>query len=109
MKILHILDHYKPHFSGYVFRTSYILKYQKELGLDPVVVTSPKQGDAITEMQEIDNMRVYHTRSNNFGVLPFIKELKLMKALQSRIEEIIEKEKPHIMLPWITVRSPRVP
>ncbi len=97
MKILHILDHYKPHFSGYVFRTSYILKYQRELGLDPVVVTSPKQGDVKTDMQEMDNVRIYHTRQNNFGVLPFIKEAKLMKALQKRIEEVIEKEKPHIV------------
>jgi len=97
MKILHILDHYKPHFSGYVFRTSYILQYQRKLGLDPVVLTSPKQGDAKTDMQEMDNVRIYHTRQNNFGIVPFIKEVKLMKALQRRIEEVIHKEKPDII------------
>ena len=97
MKILHILDHYKPHFSGYVFRTSYILQYQRKLGLDPVVLTSPKHGDAKTDMQEMDNVRIYHTRQNNFGIVPFIKEVKLMKALQKRIEEVIHKEKPDII------------
>jgi len=97
MKILHIIDHYKPHFSGYVFRTSYILKYQKEFGLEPVIITSPKQGDVKSELEEIDNIKVYRTSQNNFGDVPFVKELGLMKALQSRIEEIVSIEKPDVI------------
>lgn len=97
MKILHILDHYKPHFSGYVFRTSYILKNQKELGLEPVLVTSPKQGETKADIEEIDNMRVYRTSKNNFGGTPFIREVKLMNALQERIEYSIKAEKPDII------------
>lgn len=97
MKILHILDHYKPHFSGYVFRTSYILKFQKEFGLDPVIVTSPKQGDVKTALEEIDDMRIYRTPQNNFGDTPFIREARLMKALQGRIEDTIKAERPDII------------
>ncbi len=97
MKILHILDHYKPHFSGYVFRTSYILKYQKELGLEPVVVTSPKHGITKETVEDIDNITVYRTVQNGFGNIPFVKESRLMKALQKRIEEVIREQKPDII------------
>ena len=97
MKILHILDHYKPHFSGYVFRTSYILKYQKEFDLEPVCITSPKQGIDNTDLEEIDNVRIYRTPQTGFGNMPFIKEARLMNALQKRIEEVISKENPDII------------
>jgi PEP-CTERM/exosortase A-associated glycosyltransferase len=97
VKILHILDHYKPHFSGYVFRTSYILKYQQEIGLEPVCVTSPKQGIDYTDLQEIDDVRIYRTPQAGFGDMPFIKEVRSMKALQKRIEKVISVENPDII------------
>ncbi len=97
MKILHILDHYKPHFSGYVFRTSYILRYQKELGLEPIVVTSPKHGNAEKSLEEIDNIKIYRAPANNFGGIPFLKEARLMKVLRDRIVEAVRREKPDII------------
>jgi glycogen(starch) synthase len=97
MKILHVLDHYKPHFSGYVFRTSYILKHQRELGLTPVLLTSPKHGKADHPVGDIDGMRVYGTVETEFGAAPFIREQRLMKALGRRIEEVVEIEKPAII------------
>ncbi len=97
MKVLHILDHYKPHFSGYVFRTSYILKYQKESGLEPVVVTSPKHGNVKESIEEIDSITVYRTAQNGFGDIPFIREIRLMNTLQKKIEEVIKLEKPDII------------
>ena len=97
MKVLHILDHYKPHFSGYVFRTSYILKYQKESGLEPIVVTSPKHGNVKESIEEIDSIIVYRTAQNGFGDIPFIREIRLMNTLQKKIEEVIKLEKPDII------------
>jgi len=97
MKILHILDHYKPHLSGYVFRTSYILKYQREFGLQLIAITSPKHGISKRPIEEIDNIRFYRTLSNNFGRIPFINEVLLMKALRRRIKEIIKEEQPDII------------
>ncbi|KAF0221828.1 MAG: glycosyl transferase group [Geobacteraceae bacterium] len=97
MKILHILDHYKPHFSGYVFRTASILRNQQALGLEPVIVTSPKHGPVKNPLDEIDGMRVYRTGETEFGSLPFVKEKRLMRALQERIEAVAEIEKPDII------------
>jgi len=97
MKILHILDHYKPHFSGYVFRTASILKNQRELGLEPVLVTSPKHGTVDHPLDEIDGMRVYRTIATDFGRFPFIREQRLMAALGKRIGEAIEAERPDVI------------
>lgn len=97
MKILHILDHYKPHFSGYVFRTSYILKHQRANGLNPVCITSPKQGGTGHEMREIDGIKIYPTQKCNFGNIPFLRENRLMNCLRKKIEEIINIEKPDII------------
>lgn len=97
MKILHVLDHYKPHFSGYVFRTSYILRYQRKLGLEPVVITSPKHGIASEPIEKIDNTLVYRTLQNGFGNIPFIRETRLMNSLQKRIEEVIREQRPDII------------
>lgn len=97
MKILHVLDHYKPHFSGYVFRTNYILKYQKQYGIDPFVLTSPKQGAVETDCELLDAVRVYRTRRTEFGNIPFLRELRLIYALKARMDEIVREEKPDII------------
>lgn len=97
MKVLHILDHYKPHFSGYVFRTGYILKYQKECGIEPVLITSPKHGPVRATLEEVDGMKIYRTSQNNFGNTPFIREKRLINVLEARIEEAIKAEKPDII------------
>src|SRR3989304_8139726 len=97
MKILHVLDHYKPHFSGYVFRTSYILKYQRELGIEPVLVTSPKHGAAGAAIEEIDGMRVYRTLETGFGATPFVREKRVMAALERRQGGAIEAERPDVV------------
>jgi hypothetical protein len=113
VKILHILDHYKPHFSGYVFRTNYILNYQKKLGIDPVVVTSPKHGhikapveEFVTSpkhghikapVEELDGITVYRTVPHQFGNIPFLREWKLIRALEGRISEAVRIEKPDII------------
>ena len=39
VKVLHVLDHYLPHHSGYTFRSSNLLEQQRNLGLSPVVPT----------------------------------------------------------------------
>ena len=43
-RALHVLDHSLPIGSGYSYRSRSIVTFQKRLGLDPVVLTSPKQG-----------------------------------------------------------------
>jgi PEP-CTERM/exosortase A-associated glycosyltransferase len=95
MRVLHILDHYLPLFSGYTFRSSYILKNQREvLGIDPVVLTSPKQGDSASAMDEFEGLRVYRTPAYRAPRLPVVREFKQMRQVEARILEVAAREKP---------------
>jgi glycogen synthase len=99
MKVLHILDHYLPLFSGYTFRSSYVLKNQKNvLGLEPVVVTSMKQGATAIPMEEFDGLRVYRTPvDGKEGKLPVLREYRQMQALKKSILAVAAIEKPQVL------------
>jgi PEP-CTERM/exosortase A-associated glycosyltransferase len=101
MKILHILDHSLPLQSGYSFRSQYILQAQRKRGWQPVALTSPKHEESwklpCDRMEEFNGVLYYRTGGISNSGLPFNKEIRLMKALSRRIEEIIEIEKPDIL------------
>ena len=96
MKVLHVLDHSLPIFSGYSFRSQSILRGQRVLGITPVVLTSPKHGSERDEIEEIEGIRYYRTKvlKDRFvSGLPFVKEARLMSRLAGRIREIVDTEK----------------
>jgi PEP-CTERM/exosortase A-associated glycosyltransferase len=100
MKVLHVLDHSVPLFSGYSFRSQSILRGQGLHGLTPVVLTSPKHGSARDEVEEIEGIRYYRTKvlKDWFGGgLPFVKEARLMSRLAGRIREVVDAEKVHLI------------
>ena len=97
MKILHVLDHYKPSFSGYVFRSNYILKNQQKIGIKPVVLTSPKQVDTTESVEEINGLRVYRTSNAHILKQPFLGEMHSMRRLEKKLLEVIKQEKPDII------------
>lgn len=96
MRILHILDHSVPLFSGYSFRSRSIIHAQRELGLNPIVLTSPKHGSADDSVEEIEGIRYYRTAALDAGAfskVPFAREIKLMARLAQRIETVARSEK----------------
>jgi PEP-CTERM/exosortase A-associated glycosyltransferase len=90
-KILHVLDHSLPIGSGYSYRTRSIVTFQKRLGLEPVVLTSPKQGTASDGLERVDGIAHYRTGQTG-GRLPFARELLLMVRLASRIIRVARAE-----------------
>ena len=58
MGILHVLDHSLPVGSGYSYRSRSIVTFQKRLGLEPVVLTSPKQGSESDGEELVDRRLV---------------------------------------------------
>jgi len=67
----------------------------RALGLDPVVVTSPKQPSERDGMDDLEGIRYYRTRSqqlNPVGRLPFAREIQLMVRLARRIECVARQE-----------------
>ena len=97
MKILHVLDHSLPVFSGYVFRTNYILKEQNKLGWQTAHVTSPKHPNPVATEEVHDDKTFYRTFSNFLIKLPAIGEWFLMRKLYHRLCEVIEKEQPNVL------------
>ena len=96
MRILHVLDHSVPVFSGYSFRSRSIIHAQRALGLSPVVLTSPKHGSTQDSIEEIEGIRYYRTAtlSGAFAFnIPFAREIRLMARLGRRIAAVAKAEK----------------
>jgi glycogen synthase len=102
MKVLHVLDHSLPYFSGYSFRSDYIIRAQKRLGINPVVVTSPKHEDFTSEREEIDDIEFYRVRwpsisSSRLQAVPMVKQMACVAVLSKEIMRIAEKLKIEII------------
>jgi PEP-CTERM/exosortase A-associated glycosyltransferase len=89
--VLHVLDHSLPIGSGYSYRSRSIVTAQKRLGLEPVVLTSPKQGTERDGRELVDGIPHYRTGRTG-GRLPFARELLLMLRLASRIIRVARAE-----------------
>jgi PEP-CTERM/exosortase A-associated glycosyltransferase len=99
MKILHILDHSLPAMSGYATRSRSILTAQRALGLDPVVLTSPKHPAAGPSPEVIDGIRHYRTASRvgRTTRLPYAHEFRLMVDLMRRVVALARVERPAVL------------
>lgn len=101
MKILHILDHSVPLHSGYTFRSQNIFTAQKNMGFEPVVLTSPKHEESLKKVcplkQSINGITYYRTGQVNTVPVPMISELFLMHKLYKRILQVASMEKPDII------------
>ncbi len=96
MKILHVLDHSKPYYSGYAFRSDYILRNQIKHGLDVLVVTSPKHKKSSVSCEEIKRVKYYRTfpsRFNSIFSIPFLRELIQISKMIKKIRKICKMEK----------------
>ncbi len=96
MRILHILDHSIPLHSGYTFRTAAILREQRVLGWETFHLTSPKQGATAAMVEEVDGLSFHRT------LLPppapsGVAELKQIRAVQARIEELARELRPDVL------------
>jgi PEP-CTERM/exosortase A-associated glycosyltransferase len=69
---------------------------QKRLGLEPIVLTSPKQGTDRDGCDLVDGVRHYRTGRTS-GRLPFARELLLMRRLASRIIQVARTEKIEVI------------
>ncbi len=99
MRILHILDHSIPLHSGYTFRTAALLRGQRALGWETFHLTSPKQGESAAAEETIDGLNFFRTPLVTGGgaQFPVLGELALMRALEQRLEEVVDRVHPDII------------
>jgi PEP-CTERM/exosortase A-associated glycosyltransferase len=102
-RVLHVLDHSQPHRSGYAMRSSSILQFQRQLGLEPVVLTSPKHGPAAAVREEIGGIAHHRTDPSvaglggRWGDIPFFRELRQIRTMRRRIEEVARVERAELI------------
>lgn len=99
MRILHLLDHSIPLQSGYTFRTLSILEQQRARGWETFHLTSPKHTAPYVAEEEIEGWRFFRTPPGS-GIatcLPVLREIALMKAVETRLYEIVEQVQPDII------------
>jgi PEP-CTERM/exosortase A-associated glycosyltransferase len=94
MRILHILDHSLPYFSGYSFRSDSILRAQRRLGLHPVALTSPKHENFSSERETINGIDYHRTHWPLAAArLPLIKQAVCVAALTKKIINLAGQQK----------------
>lgn len=97
MRVLHVLHRSMPALSGYSIRTSYIMRFQREQGIEPFGVTSA-QHPFDGEMEEvIHHIEFLRTRPLEGRLYPGLRELRLMRALQRRVREAIQRWQPELI------------
>ena len=99
MKVLHVLDHSLPVLSGYSTRSFSIVSFQRALGLDPVVLTTPKHPRPGSEREEIGGI-VHHRTPASIGRaarVPYVGELAQMARMAGRIAAVAREEKAAVI------------
>ena len=99
MRILHVLDHSLPLQSGYVYRTLGIVERQRELGWDPILLTSGKHYAPGPPREWAGEWEVLRTRrpTGLLAKFPVFNELKIIGDLSRRLDEILPEVKPDIL------------
>lgn len=99
LRILHVLDHSIPLYSGYTFRTLAILREQRKLGWQTFHLTSPKQIDCAVEEEDVDGWHFYRTPAllATGGKLPGMGEFALMRQLERRLLDVASRVRPQIL------------
>jgi len=84
MAILHLVQYSLPEIaSGYTLRTQAIVREQRALGLDPIVVTSPRHPEG--DETEIDGVRHYRCRPEARRGFALLRDARRVHHLADRV------------------------
>jgi PEP-CTERM/exosortase A-associated glycosyltransferase len=103
MRVLHVLHTSVPDTSGYSIRSSYVLRYQQCLGIEPMAVTSarhPNGGETSECIEGVRYWRTYPARGLLFrsvGRAPFAREACLMAWLRRRVADATRAHAPELI------------
>ncbi len=100
--VLHVLDRSLPNLSGYSIRSRYIVEFQSQMGLKPVVMTTPKyeREKPFEQINGIEYHRSYAKPESLQKILyriPFLREQAMMRRAQNMIEELVRANKVDII------------
>jgi len=100
--VLHVLDRSLPNLSGYSIRSKYIVEFQSQMGLKPVVVTTPKY-DRESPFEHINGIEYHRSYAKPESLekvlyrIPFLREQAMMRRAQNKIEDLVRANKVDII------------
>ena len=97
MRVLHVLHTSLPYIAGYTIRSDYILRYQREHGMNPAVVSSAQQIGQDAPLEEISGIPHFRTPLLEGKLPPLVREFRLMQSLEQRVATAIREWKPDVV------------
>jgi PEP-CTERM/exosortase A-associated glycosyltransferase len=96
VRVLHVLHTSLPFLCGYTVRSDRILRIEQEQGMDPAAVTSAQHPGGGPPLDEVGGLP--HWRTPPLGEHPpFVREWRLMRALERRIDAAIGVFRPALL------------
>jgi glycogen synthase len=101
LRILHVLDHSWPVLDGYAQRSRSIVAAQRQIGMQPAVLTSSlhELDDPSSSDTALDGIQYWRTKSGNgfsgraiLGRWPILREMVIVRLLRKRIERLLRDE-----------------
>ena len=97
MRILHVLDHSIPIYSGYSFRTLSILRQQRALGWETAHLTGPKHPGSPPPVDRVGDLEFYRTTGDSGRRVPVLGEVEVVRRLRRRLREVIGEVVPDVV------------
>jgi PEP-CTERM/exosortase A-associated glycosyltransferase len=97
MGILHVLHNSLPLLCGYSIRSGYIVNNQRSFGWNPSVVTSAQHPNSDAMVEVIAGTEYRRTVPSGRGRVPFVREWRLMRDLEARVEAAARDFSPDII------------
>lgn len=105
MKVLHVLESSIPDTGGYTIRAHAIVDYQRRLGLEPVVVTSPlfPARDSVVTLEHYDGVPHYRTNripapaSTRSKLQSYGVRAMMLTRYRRAVLEIARRERPDVL------------
>lgn len=97
MRVLHVLHTSLPYIAGYTIRSDYIIRYQREHGMNPAVVSSAQQIGQDAPLDEVNGIPHFRTPPLEPKLPPGVREFRMMQLLESRIAHAIRDWRPDVV------------
>lgn len=97
MRVLHVLHTSLPFICGYSIRSDYILRYQREMGFEPAVVTSAQHPNGEALQEEVNGVPHWRTPAHTGSKAPLLREWLLMRALKRQVKAAIQDWQPNLV------------
>ncbi|MGV3722648.1 MAG: glycosyltransferase family 4 protein [Actinomycetota bacterium] len=97
MRVLHVLHTSLPFICGYSIRSDYILRYQREQGMEPAAVTSSQHPNGDAPWETVNGLIHWRTPATKAKLFPGAREWMLTAVLRRKLETAIKEWRPHVI------------